>query len=137
MTPTSVVATSSEPRGTRCRRILKRRCASIPQNSGEYDGDLVSLRRTWKGAGARAADDSGSDGRKSGMLADVGAGSTAGDASGNASTAGLGIAAGDTEERLKEGGKLRLLFKRRCAFIIQHPEYSRELVHLCALSRRR
>jgi hypothetical protein len=62
------------------------------------------------------------------MLADVGAVSTAGDASGNASTASLGIRTGYIEERLKDGGKSRPLFKRRCAFIAQHPEYRRELV---------
>jgi hypothetical protein len=53
ITATSVVATLSEPGGPR-RRILKRRCASILQNSDEYDDDLVSLCQTWS-AGARAA----------------------------------------------------------------------------------
>jgi hypothetical protein len=52
-TATSVVATLNEPGGPR-RRILKRRCASILQNSDEYDDDLVSLCQTWS-AGARAA----------------------------------------------------------------------------------
>jgi hypothetical protein len=50
----SVVATLSESGGPRSRRILQHRCASILQDSDEYDDDLVSLCRTW-GAGDRAA----------------------------------------------------------------------------------
>jgi hypothetical protein len=53
-TAPSLVATLSEPGGTQSRRILKRRCASILQDSDEYDDDLVSLCRTW-GAGGHAA----------------------------------------------------------------------------------
>jgi hypothetical protein len=49
----SVVATLSESGGPRSRRILQHRCASILQDSDEYDDDLVSLCRTW-GAGGRA-----------------------------------------------------------------------------------
>src|SRR3984957_2516132 len=54
ITAPSVVATLSESGGPRSRRILQHRCASILQDSDEYDDDLVSLCRTW-GAGDRAA----------------------------------------------------------------------------------
>jgi hypothetical protein len=116
----AVAARANEPEGAPSRPILQRRCAAILKSPGEYDNDLVSLCRGWAGAEVHGAG------------AGAGPGLSGGEASAGSHSANAEV---PVTEGPEEGNK-RSQFKRSCSFILQHSEYSRELVHLCELAHR-
>jgi hypothetical protein len=114
----SVAASANEPRSVP-RPILRRHCVAILKSPKEYDDDVVSLCRAWVGGEVRGKG--------------VGPGSPTGSASGDIGSTGSDAAVFEGTEGENPGSP----FKRRCTFILQHSEYSRELVQLCALAHRR
>jgi hypothetical protein len=114
----AVAARANEPEGAPSRPILQRRCAAILKSPGEYDNDLVSLCRGWAGAEVHGAG--------------AGPGLSGGEASAGSHSANAEV---PVTEGPEEGNK-RSQFKRSCSFILQHSEYSHELVHLCELAHR-
>jgi hypothetical protein len=115
----SVAASANEPRSVPTRPILRRHCVAILKSPKKYDDDVVSLCRAWVGGEVRGKG--------------VGAGSPTGSASGEISSTGSDAAVFEGTEGENPGSP----FKRRCTFILQHSEYSRALVQLCALAHRR
>jgi hypothetical protein len=116
----AVAARANEPESARFRPILQRRCAAILKSPSEYDNDLVSLCRAWAGAAVP------------GSGAGAGPGLLGGEASAGSRSANAEVPVTEGSEE----GNRRSQFKRSCSFILQHSEYSRELVHLCELAHR-
>lgn len=109
---TSVGSTAPSASDGPLRSTLQRRCAVILKNSNEYDEELVSLCRAKVSAGPVKG-------------VGVGPGLPAGGGLDTATVAALQ----ETEQENRHS-------RRSCAFILGHPEYSRELIQLCELAHR-
>jgi hypothetical protein len=122
---TSAVASLGDGAGGEYRAILNRRCTSILQSPDAYDDDLVALCLTWSGAKDHVA---------SGAAAGPAVKEVSDDRTGS-----IGVPPSGAGYRWRgpAGTRSGQLFKRRCQFIMQRPEYSRELIRMCGLAQRR